>query len=225
MHIKIIFCSENENKLKEYQALCDNIDSDQKNNTFELIRWNPNIEIEEIQSLDSNKIALRKLNDVFNQFQLDFHLGKLAFMEDANNWNQELQYWLMVEDTSFCIENMNGFPGPLIKFYLNSVPNWKICCQNMKSNAESIVSLGVGRILYSPERKDIYLGYQTCLEGVITGKIADQPQGTNGFGYDPIFIPDGSDKTYAEMTMEEKDKINARLICIESMIIYMKNFN
>ena len=47
-------------------------------------------------------------------------------------------------------------------------------------------------------------------EGEVKGRIIDAPRGTNGFGYDPIFVPDGTDKTFAEMTDEEKNRISHR---------------
>ena len=47
-------------------------------------------------------------------------------------------------------------------------------------------------------------------EGEVKGRIIDEPRGTNGFGYDPIFVPDGIDKTFAELTQEEKNRISHR---------------
>ena len=46
--------------------------------------------------------------------------------------------------------------------------------------------------------------------GEVTGKIADAPRGTEGFGYDPVFIPDGYDRTFAELGAEIKDQISHR---------------
>lgn len=60
-------------------------------------------------------------------------------------------------------------------------------------------------------------GYEDIAEGVCTGKLAEEPRGTNGFGYDPIFIPDGYDRTYAELTADEKNKISHRAKAIAAM--------
>jgi XTP/dITP diphosphohydrolase len=51
---------------------------------------------------------------------------------------------------------------------------------------------------------------QEFTEGSCPGRLAESPRGTNGFGYDPIFIPDGFDRTYAELTSEEKNRISHR---------------
>ena len=54
-------------------------------------------------------------------------------------------------------------------------------------------------------------------EGICPGRLAESPRGTNGFGYDPIFIPDGFSRTYAELTSEEKNKISHRAKALEKM--------
>ena len=54
-------------------------------------------------------------------------------------------------------------------------------------------------------------------ESSIDGTVAEKPRGTNGFGWDPIFIPNGYKKTHGEMTIEEMDEINIRKIALEKM--------
>ncbi|MCX6120838.1 MAG: RdgB/HAM1 family non-canonical purine NTP pyrophosphatase [Ignavibacteriales bacterium] len=53
-------------------------------------------------------------------------------------------------------------------------------------------------------------GMEEVTEGICPGSLGEAPRGTNGFGYDPIFIPDGFDKTYAELTAKEKNLISHR---------------
>jgi len=60
-------------------------------------------------------------------------------------------------------------------------------------------------------------GYEELAEGLCLGKLAEAPRGTNGFGYDPIFIPDGFTKTYAELISEEKNRISHRAKAAEKM--------
>ncbi len=62
-------------------------------------------------------------------------------------------------------------------------------------------------------------------DGILTGKIALSKRGTNGFGYDPIFIPDGYSKHLAEFSLEEKNKISHRAIAFKKFIDYLKNNN
>lgn len=60
--------------------------------------------------------------------------------------------------------------------------------------------------------------------GVCTGLIADRPRGTNGFGYDPIFIPDGYDQTFGELSEEVKRRISHRAIAIRTMLPILRDF-
>ncbi|HBE02529.1 MAG: hypothetical protein A2096_10125 [Spirochaetes bacterium GWF1_41_5] len=55
-------------------------------------------------------------------------------------------------------------------------------------------------------------------EGKVFGRITDKPRGTSGFGYDPLFIPEGFDKTFAEMSMEEKNNISHRSIALQKFL-------
>jgi XTP/dITP diphosphohydrolase len=57
--------------------------------------------------------------------------------------------------------------------------------------------------------------------GIIRGKLIREKKGTNGFGYDPIFVPDGYDRTFAEMTLAEKNAISHRAIAVEKLVDFL----
>jgi XTP/dITP diphosphohydrolase len=59
---------------------------------------------------------------------------------------------------------------------------------------------------------------QKVVEGTMEGAIAEAPHGSNGFGYDPLFIPRGSKKAYAEMTLEEKNKVSHRAAALTKAV-------
>jgi len=63
---------------------------------------------------------------------------------------------------------------------------------------------------------------EKSFEGIIDGVIADKPVGENGFGYDPVFIPDGSTIRFAEMSDEEKNKISHRKRALEKLVEHLK---
>jgi XTP/dITP diphosphohydrolase len=63
---------------------------------------------------------------------------------------------------------------------------------------------------------------QKVVEGKVEGDIAESPRGLGGFGYDPLFIPTGSRTTYAEMTMEEKNKISHRAMAVAKAVEVLK---
>ena len=58
-------------------------------------------------------------------------------------------------------------------------------------------------------------------EGICNGRIIDEKRGSLGFGYDPVFIPDGSEKTFAEMEMDEKNKFSHRKKAMEKLISFL----
>ena len=66
-------------------------------------------------------------------------------------------------------------------------------------------------------------GKEYFFEGICNGKIIAEKKGNNGFGYDPVFIPDGSDKTFAEMDMAEKNKFSHRKKAMEKLITFLNN--
>ena len=65
-------------------------------------------------------------------------------------------------------------------------------------------------------------GEEFLFEGVIQGTIRESRTGINGFGYDPIFQPDGYQETFAEMNMEQKNKISHRAIAMRKLIAFLK---
>jgi XTP/dITP diphosphohydrolase len=64
-------------------------------------------------------------------------------------------------------------------------------------------------------------GEQHFFEGIINGTIAESAIGSEGFGYDPVFIPENSTKTFAEMTPEEKNAISHRAIAIKKLVVFL----
>lgn len=65
-------------------------------------------------------------------------------------------------------------------------------------------------------------GANYLFEGVIFGKLINEPRGKNGFGYDPIFVPDGYDITFAEMDSAEKNRISHRAIAMQKLIAFLQ---
>ena len=62
-------------------------------------------------------------------------------------------------------------------------------------------------------------------EGVCKGRILAEQKGTEGFGYDPVFVPDGANKTFAEMRLEEKSRYSHRSKAVAQLVLFLNNLN
>ena len=67
-------------------------------------------------------------------------------------------------------------------------------------------------------------GREYRFEGIVEGRIIDREAGSEGFGYDPLFIPDGFDRTFAEMTADEKNAISHRGRAVRTLVEFLKNY-
>ena len=109
----------------------------------------------------------------------------------------------MLEDAGLFIESLHGFPGVYSKyvFFTIGLPGILRLLSGVKERKAMFRSVYV----YSEPRKNPIIVFGEC-KGIISMK----KQGTHGFGYDPIFIPDGAQKTFGEMTIEEKNQFSHR---------------
>jgi XTP/dITP diphosphohydrolase len=123
------------------------------------------------------------------------------------------------EDTGLEVEILNNEPGVKSARYAGEGRNFqdnvdKLLLnlkgkENRKARFRTVVSL----ILNDKE----YL-----FEGICEGKIIDEQKGFQGFGYDPVFIPDGSEKTFAEMALDEKNLFSHRRKAIDKLMEFLK---
>lgn len=150
------------------------------------------VDLPEIQSLDPHKIIRAKLEAAFAH-----HKGPL-----------------MVEDTSLCVEGLQGLPGPLVKWFEQTIGDTGIykmaqCFGNMHATARVVIG-------YAEHPGDTHF-----FEGTISGTIV-APRGTNGLGWDIIFQPDGHHQTFAEMTANEKNAVSMRRLAAEQLHAYLQ---
>ena len=66
-------------------------------------------------------------------------------------------------------------------------------------------------------------GRETLFEGICEGRIVRERRGSQGFGYDPVFIPNGADKTFAEMSLEQKSLYSHRARAMEKLVAFLNN--
>ena len=125
------------------------------------------------------------------------------------------------DDSGICISALNNKPGIHSKEFFEKFQNKKevfkyiikkVCASN---NTYAFFTTSICLTLK--------LGQYVLFEGKISGNIAKSPRGSNGFGYDPLFIPNEHNKTFAEMSTKEKNTISHRSIAINKFIKFLSN--
>jgi len=122
------------------------------------------------------------------------------------------------DDTGLEIEALNGAPGVYSARFAGEGCTFQ---DNINKTLQLLEGISNRKACF---RSVIYLimnGKKHFFEGRVEGKIIDVQRGTEGFGYDPIFIPDGFTKTFAEMPLEEKNGISHRGIATQRLIAFL----
>ena len=124
------------------------------------------------------------------------------------------------EDTGLEIEALNGEPGVKSARYAGEARSFK---DNIEKVLNKLTNQTNRNARFRAVISLINEGKETHFEGICNGKIIDTPQGTEGFGYDPIFIPDGSDRSFAEMSIDEKNRFNHRTKAAAKLVTFLQN--
>lgn len=129
-------------------------------------------------------------------------------------------YDCFADDTGLEVEALGGEPGVYSARYAgeahNSLANMNLLLKKMedkdnrKARFRTVIALMVGENV-------------TFVEGIVNGEITRQPRGDNGFGYDPVFIPEDTGLTFAQMNAEQKNSISHRGRATAKLIEILKN--
>ena len=192
--MKLVFASNNKNKIQEIQALVPN--------TFQIVSLEDIGCFEDIpetaDTIEGNAIL------------------------KANYVSEKYGYDCFADDTGLEVDAINGAPGVYSARYAGEQKDAndnmdKLLSElkdkwNRKANFKTVIALNLN-------------GKQNLFTGIINGKIIKEKIGTNGFGYDPIFVADGFDKTFAELSMEEKSTISHRGIAVKELILFLQKLS
>lgn len=123
------------------------------------------------------------------------------------------------EDTGLEVDALNGEPGVKSARYASED-------RVFKNNIDKLLSkLGEQEDRRARFRTVISLiidGKEYFFEGICEGRIGKLPSGLEGFGYDPVFIPDGAEKTFAEMTLKEKELYSHRKKAADKLVAFLQ---
>ncbi len=132
---------------------------------------------------------------------------------------ERLQQDCFAEDTGLEVEALNGEPGVRSARYAGEG-------KDFSANTDKLLTNMLGQTNRRARFRTVFSlildGKLYQFEGICNGTILENKAGTGGFGYDPVFLPDGSSKAFAEMTMEEKNKYSHRKKGLELMIDFLK---
>jgi len=123
------------------------------------------------------------------------------------------------EDTGLEAEALNGEPGVKSARYAGERRSFE---NNIDKLLRKLENKNSRKAQFRTVICLILNGKEKIFEGICKGIIIAERRGASGFGYDPVFIPDGSAKTFAEMTMEEKNIFSHRKKAIEKLITFLK---
>ena len=157
------------------------------------------VKASEIQSANLREIAQTSAQDAFKRCRLP----------------------VIVEDAGLFIDALRGFPGPYAAYAYKTIGNKGLL--KLMENVEDRKATFQSVIAYC----DSYSGIPVCFEGEAAGKITNEERrgnGKSGFGFDPIFQPSGSEKTFAEMTLEEKNGFSHRAKAVRKFAEWYKKF-
>lgn len=145
------------------------------------------LDLPEIQEIDAKKVIEAKLLEAKKSYP---------------------NHSFIVEDSSLYIDCLGGLPGPLIKWFMKTLDVEGIADLAKKYENQSAKAVTYIGYLNGDEIKFV--------KGEVKGMIVS-PIGENGFGWDKIFMPEGFDKTFSQMTDEEKNKVSMRKLAFEEL--------
>lgn len=177
--------------------------------------------IKEIQDLLVGKVNLKSI----------FTLGQLDELEETGTTltenalqkarfiQQKFKVNCFADDSGLEVEALHNAPGVYSARYAgeqkNADDNMNLLLKNLedKSNRNAQFKTVIALMLN---------GQEYIFEGSIQGKIINEKRGANGFGYDPIFVPNGYDLTFAELDSFVKNKISHRAIAVNKLADFLK---
>lgn len=176
--------------------------------------------LSEIRSILGDEYEILSLRDI----NCDVDIPETASTLEGNAEikvryiKEHFGYDCFADDTGLEVDALNGAPGVFSARYAgpehDSLKNMDLLLKNMsdktdrKARFRTVIALLIDNQL-------------TLMDGVVEGEITLQPQGDNGFGYDPIFSPEGFDVTFAQMDSSIKNKISHRARATEKLIEYL----
>ena len=177
--------------------------------------------LEEIRALLGPFFQLKSLEEIGSNEELTETQDTIAgnSLQKAQYVFDQFKVACFADDTGLEVEALNNAPGVFSARYAgehkSNEDNIRLLLSNLdgienrKARFRSVITL-------------VESDSVNTFEGIVNGTIIQKKRGDKGFGYDSIFLPDGFDKTFAEMELYEKNKISHRAIAVKKLIKFLK---
>ena len=180
--------------------------------------------LKEIQALLPQTIEVLSLNDINCTEDIPetaFTIEENALLK-AKYINEKYGYSVFADDTGLEVAALNNAPGVFSARYAGEHTNDTENVQLLLKNMENVINR------QAHFKTIIALCWENktyTFEGIAKGTIAEKTLGDNGFGYDPIFIPDGYTRTFAQLSAQEKNRISHRAKAFEKLLHFFKQMS
>ena len=184
--------------------------------------------LHEIQHLLGNHFTLLSLKDINFEGDIPENQDTLEgnALEKAQYIFDQFKMPCFADDTGLEVESLDGAPGVYSARYAGTVKEHGSEKARTKANIEKLLANLKGKENRAAQFRTAIAfidGEKEYLfEGVVKGRIIDDKRGEDGFGYDPVFMPDGYTQTFAEMPLSEKNLISHRARAFGKLIEFLK---
>jgi XTP/dITP diphosphohydrolase len=177
--------------------------------------------LEEVRAVIGNEIELLTLGDIGCEEELAEEQDTLEgnSLQKAEYVFRKYKVNCFADDTGLEVKSLNGAPGVYSARYAGAQRSAEDNIQLLLKNLDGSINREAQfrTVITLVTEKGVHQ-----FEGIVIGRIIKEKKGVEGFGYDPVFLPDGFTKTLAEMTMEEKNKISHRARAMQKLIDFLK---
>ena len=184
---KIIFFSHNDNKIKEVKKL--------------------------LEKTGINIYTIHNFTNMLERKETGSTFEENAKIKSSYGY-KKMQLPCFADDSWICIGALDNFPGIESKRFLKKNDDHKKTFKTIINKAKELSNF---RANFQTSISLTFDNESIFFKGVVRGKISSEPRGKYGFHYDPIFIPEGNEKTFGEMSIEEKNKISHRARAINKL--------
>ena len=194
-----------------------------RNDFVELVfATNNQHKLKEVQALLGNHFRLLSLIDIGFDEEIpeDFDTLQDNALQKARYINSRFGYNCFADDTGLEVDALNGEPGVYSARYAGEAKNPH---DNIVKLLNNLIGVKNRHAQFRTVIALILNGSEYLFEGKLEGEIIEEGRGGDGFGYDPIFLPEGYNQTFAEMPLDVKNQISHRGRAVVKLVDFLKS--